>query len=70
MVKKYKPPKYRKIQGKRWLLTAGSKRGIPGRERFGTADLVQHKAYIKGLGFKIKCFKERDGWYYCWAKKK
>ncbi len=66
MAKAYKPPKYRKIEGEKWLLTAGSRRGLPSPKRFGDVDA--HKKYIKGLGYNIRCFKERDGDYYCWAK--
>lgn len=67
MAKKYKPPKYRKIEGKRWLITAGSRRGLPSPKRFG--DVASHKKYIKGLGYKIRCFKGPDREYRCWARK-
>jgi len=66
MAKDYKPPRYRSIEGERWLLTAGSRRGLPSPKRYG--DVKAHKKYIKGLGYKIRCFKESDGDYYCWAK--
>jgi len=65
MAKDYKPPRFRKIEGEKWLLTAGSRRGLPSPKRYD--DLRQHKKYIKGLGYKIRCFKQ-DGDYYCWAK--
>ena len=64
--KDYEPSKYRTIDGEQWLLTAGSSRGLPGPELY--ADLERHKEYIKGLGYEIRCFKESDGDYYCWAK--
>lgn len=70
MNEKYEPPKYRTIDGEKWLITAGSRRGLPGSERFGTADLKVHKEYIKDLGYNIRCFKGPDSWYRCWAKKK
>jgi len=68
MAQKYRPPKYRTIEGEKWLLTAGSRRGLPGPKRFRTADLAIHKEYIKGLGYKIRCFKGPDKYYRCWAK--
>jgi len=66
MAKAYKPPRFRKIEGEQWLLTAGSRRGLPSPKRYG--DVQAHKKYIKGLGYKIRCFKGPDGDHYCWAK--
>ena len=68
MAEKYKPPRYRTISGEKFLLTAGSRRGLPDPKKYG--DLAAHKKYIKGLGYKIRCFKGPDGDHRCWAKKK